>query len=429
MGDTKQKKRQHSGKSRTEEQLRTQKRNRRIRWLVFAVIMALIIVFAVQVFIVLIPRMRTQVVVMEHMTDSISVKGFVSLQIESIEGMEGYLYYEVPSGQRVSAGTEVALVFNSESAVEKKVQLKAVKDELALLEEAKNTRAEGSDIEALLGMMEDGLHDYLNVLEDGNYSKLDAAREEITLAANKIHTVTGDEVDTSEHAAKLEAKKNSLTAETVAVGQLNAPQTGYFVSSSRNDRVSISYKKLSKASPAKLLKMMDEPQETYSDSVAGHIISDYNWQFFTAVEKKYAEKFSEGMKLELAFPDISENTVPVKVEKLTESKDGELVKIELSCENINADILTLRLENAKLIFNTVKGLRIDKNAMRIIDGEKCVYVQFGNQVYLRRIKVLLEDENYLLLQKEYEEGVNEVRLYDEVVVDAGGAELYDKKIV
>lgn len=419
----------YNGRSRTETQLRNQKRNRRLRWIIFAVVMVVIIAFAVQVFIVLMPRMRTQVVVMEHMTESISVQGFVSLKMEPIESAEGYLYYEVPSGQRVSAGTEVAMVFDNESGVEKRVQLEAVEEELTLLEEAQNTHVDGTDIEVLLGQMDDGLHDYLKVLEDGNYSDLDAAREEITLASNKIHTVTGDEVDYTAHAAKLEQQKNSLSTEAVAKGQLTAPQTGYFVSSPKNDRVSIDHKTLAKASPNKLQKLMEKTPEYYSESVAGHIVSDYNWQFFTVVDQKQGEKFYEGMKLELMFPDISEDTMPVKVEKLTESKDGEQVKIELNCENINADILSLRLENAQLVFSITKGLRIDKNAMRIIDGEKCVYVKFGNQVYQRRIKVLLEDDNYLLLPEEYEEGVNEVQLYDEIVVDAGGVELYDKKIL
>ena len=97
---------------------------------------------------------------------------------------------------------------------------------------------------------------------------------------------------------------------------------------------------------------------------------------------------------------------------------------------ISAELCTeLRQETAQIIFNTQKGLRLEKEALRVIEGKQCVYVKFANQVFLRPVKVLLEDENHVLLSAEEEEGVNEVEMYDVVVVEAGGVELYDKKIL
>ena len=61
-----------------------------------------------------------------------------------------------------------------------------------------------------------------------------------------------------------------------------------------------------------------------------------------------------------------------------------------------------------------------------MDGQKCVYVKYGNLARKRNIVVLYEDENYLLVPADGKVGGDsEVRLYDEVIVS--GMDLYDGK--
>lgn len=415
-----------SGKTEAREKNRT--RMRRIRWIVIAVAAVIVVYFIIQVVIVLMPRMRTQVAILESMTDSIDVTGFVCMESTPVQGAEVSLYYLVPAGQRVSAGTDIALVFPSADAAEKMVQLDSVNAELALLQEAKSASEDG-DVEALLRQMESGVYDYLTTLTSGSYGDLYAARQQVMLAANKMKVTTGEAGGFDEREAALNAKKAQLEAEAVATGSLTAGQSGYFVPSSKYDHVAKTAAELAELPPDQLADLCEQPLASHDASVAGHIIADYKWQFYTTVTAKQAEKLSAGMRLELSFPEKSDETVPVRVESVTAGEEGGLVKVVFSCEHMNSDIMKLRLENAKIIFNTLKGLRIDKGALRVIEGEQCVYVKFGNQVYLRKVEVLLEDENYLLLSQKYEEEVNEIRLYDEVVVDAGGMELYDKLIL
>ena len=62
-----------------------------------------------------------------------------------------------------------------------------------------------------------------------------------------------------------------------------------------------------------------------------------------------------------------------------------------------------------------------------MDGRSCVYVQFGNVVYRRYITVLFENEDYILVPSVYTREENEIRLFDQVVVQ--GSDLYDEKIL
>ncbi len=58
-----------------------------------------------------------------------------------------------------------------------------------------------------------------------------------------------------------------------------------------------------------------------------------------------------------------------------------------------------------------------------------VYEEFGNMAYFRRIDIVMENEHYMMVPARYEEGVNEVELYDKIIIDSGGVELHDRRIL
>ena len=76
----------------------------------------------------------------------------------------------------------------------------------------------------------------------------------------------------------------------------------------------------------------------------------------------------------------------------------------------------------------LRGIRIDKQALHIVDGERGVYVKYGNLQRFLRITTLYEDENYILIPDDGAIGTdNEVRLYDEIIVE--GPNLQDGGLV
>ena len=66
--------------------------------------------------------------------------------------------------------------------------------------------------------------------------------------------------------------------------------------------------------------------------------------------------------------------------------------------------------------------------MHIVNGEKGVYVKYGNLQKFLRITVLYENDTYLIVPKNGAPNTeNEVRLYDEVIVD--GTNLRDGQLL
>lgn len=409
-------------------------RAKRIRRRIAAVLAVLFVLsvaaFVVGAILVMSPNIQTQAAIPATMTDYISADGFVVLSTVPVESQgSGFLYYSVTSGQRVRAEALVADVYASRQGVEARSMVEQIDAELAQLETAQNTYVESGDIESLLQQRQAGVYNLLNAMDADNYANIDAPFAEVTLASNKLQVATGENVDFSSRAGYLTSQRESYQSRNTPVGAIYAPDTGYFVPSGKYDQIVPAYETLTEASPATLGRLLETEPQYFGENVIAHIVNDYKWHFFTTVPLADAGKFTVGKKLEISFPDYGETAVPVKVESIVEDEDTGVAKIELLCEYINPQILTLRHEKANIIFSTQRGLRIDKRALRVKDGEYGVFIRVGNIVRYRRIEILLEDDHYILIPLTVTAGVNEVTLYDDVIVDNGGLELYDQRIL
>ena len=116
------------------------------------------------------------------------------------------------------------------------------------------------------------------------------------------------------------------------------------------------------------------------------------------------------------------------VKEVTLDKETGLAKLVLECQTVNAQVLGLGQETAQIDLKTYKGIRLDKSAMHIVNGNRGVYVKYGNLQKFLKITILYEDENYILIPSDGKLGTeNEVRLYDEVIVE--GKNLQDGRLI
>ncbi len=401
---------------------------RRLRVVFWLVMLSVLLYLILQVVLVLAPRMRTAILVQAEMTDALQVEGFVSIESVPVQS-EGMMYYTVASGQRVSEGDEIALVYANHDGVLAREELVAVQEEMVLLQEVQDTAVQAGDVDVILRETQESLLDYVEVLASDDYSEIPQVRNNLTMANNLLQLATGDESDYTARLNTLQSRADALEEAARPQGSVAAPQSGYFVPSGRQDRVPIAYDMLATQTPQQLVQTMGQEAEYFEESVVGHMVTDYQWHFFTVVAMEEAEKFTPGDKLALRFTDVSDEPLTVSVQTVELDEEAQIAKIELLCEEVNPDILNLRFEKAEIIFSTQTGLRIEKQALRIIEGQTCVYEKFGNQAMLRPVQVLVDSEDYILLSETYEAGVNEVELYDEIIVESGGVELYDQRII
>lgn len=403
---------------------------RRITIIATFLVLVLIAGMVVGAMLVLSPNIQTQTAIPASMTDFFETQGYVVLSDTQVTSQDhSNLYYTVPNGERVPGGSVVANAYATGQQAEARVALEGVNTQLAQLQEAQSTYLESGDVEALLKQRQTQVYSLLDAMDTGNYGSLQTPLSAVAFAANKLQIATGEATDFNARIESLTALKQQYEAASVAQADIVAPAGGYFVPSGKYDRVLKTYDELAALTPEALQAAMQQTPEYYSTDVVGHIVSDYKWYFFTNIPAAQANKFAVGSKLQLLFPDYTETTLPVTVEQVDVDEILGIAKVQMLCEHINATVLGLRLEKAQVVFSTQKGIRIDKKALRIKDGEYGVFVKVGNLVRYRKISILLEDENYVLISDTVQSGVNEVQLYDEVIVDNGGLELYDKRIL
>ena len=91
---------------------------------------------------------------------------------------------------------------------------------------------------------------------------------------------------------------------------------------------------------------------------------------------------------------------------------------------MNSELATMRSGPMTVVKAEYSGLKVQRSALRVVDGKRGVYVLSGMQISFVPVEVLYYSDSYIICKKDNEGGL---KLYDRVVVK--GKNLYDGKIV
>lgn len=373
----------------------------------------------------------TQVAVRYTMSDTIACRGILGMTetVVSYDG-NGLLGYQAANGERVAAGAPVAAVFSAGAPAQNSAYARQLTRELDTLRKSQGGTT-GADVEAMLRQTYAGLYDMLDCVETGNYAALAPARAQVQLAMNRTQLLTGRAADFEPRIAALtERAANLNTGETALI---SAPVAGYFVAGEDSDAQVYSTEQLAAMSPAELQTAAQADAPPSGAGVAGKIIVDYKWRFFTTVTLEQADQIERETQLSIAFAAVSQERIPAAVQSIVRDEAAGIAKVELLCDYINANVVVQEHADAVLHFRDYEGLRIDKRAERYQGEVRGVYVRDGSLTYFRRIEPIFEDAKYYLVPLVPDETqsdrppANEVRMFDTVIVE--GKNLTDAKII
>ena len=63
---------------------------------------------------------------------------------------------------------------------------------------------------------------------------------------------------------------------------------------------------------------------------------------------------------------------------------------------MDSDIARLRTEDVEIVINETDGIRINKSAVRVVDGVQGVYVLTGNIVRFKKLDVIYTGDDYVV---------------------------------
>ena len=365
---------------------------------------------------------QTETAISASMEDTVPLSGIAMFDAVPVSG-GGSLGYLVEDGERVTEGTVLAEIYTDPAQRTQREELDRLDRIIDLLTKSENSV--GSDLALLTAQTRTALLNLLDQLDTASYTGMSDAIDEFLLAQNRLQISTGQSSGFTATLADLQTQRDAAAAALEGLQTITADRNGYFISTAAALPLDLSEDTLKSDTAAALSERLQQEIPTTGSDLAGRIVTGFSWRFYGVCDLDTAARFDGVTSVKIRVPGKQDEALDATVTEVAADETAGLAKITLECRTINADVLRLGREDAEIVLNTYEGIRVSKRAMHIVDGERGVYVKYGSLQRFRRIVVLFEDENYLLLDPEAED--NEVRLYDEIIVE--GPNLQDGGLV
>ncbi len=399
---------------------------KRIFHVVGLLALALVSVYIIaQCFVIFRRSYKTETAIKYTLAESITLDGVVAFDSVDVAG-SGDLGYLVQDGERVTNGTIVAEVYTDDSQGLQREQLDRLERTITLLTKSQNST--GSDLSVLTNQTKQALYNLLDKINTAQYSGITDAEDTFLLAQNRLQVSTGQTAGFADTIAALRVEYDSIKAQLDALQTITATTNGYFSSTAASPAIAADRQALDDADPATLQKMLADGFPAAATDRAGQITTGFSWKFYAVCDLDTAARFDNISSVKISVPGKQNTPLSATVEEVAPDKDNGLAKIVLQCQTINAEVLSFGQETAQIDLKTYEGIRIDKEALHIVDGQRGVYVKYGNLQRFLKITTLYENDSYILIPENGKIGTdNEVRLYDEIIVQ--GTNLQDGKLL
>ena len=380
--------------------------------------------------------------------EGFTVTGYLVREETVLSSAQGdMLYLPREEGERVSKGGQVAVVYHSAQALEAARQVEQLEEQLEQLEYAASALS-GTQVVVKL---DETIADQIYTLRQ------QVTREELGDAcaqADDLRTlvVRRDYAHSAAGAAQLESQAQDLRQQintlTAAANSgrsfLTADQTGYFSALVDGYEQVLTPDMLEGLTPSALSAV--KADSSLSSNV-GKLITSDTWYFAANVRPSEAAELKVGSTVTLRFAGLDRD-LEMTVQSLSQEENGQVALVLCSDEYLSLTTL-LRQQTAQLICRSYEGIRVPKNAVRVLektveqeDGTEetvrytGVYCRLGLLARLKPVTVLYEGEDYYLVEAdltqmtgytEDQQVARTIRGGDEVIITA--KELYDGKVV
>ena len=388
----------------------------------FLVIALIVVYIAFQIYMVAYPSYKTQAAVASRVSSSLDVKGVVMRDETVIDASaNGIKNYLVSDGEKIANGANVAEVYLSNESAAKRLRLSLLEEELSLLTNFSDSgRTAGTNIETLSSRINSELSNYSLLLAEDDYSSLHDTRLSSLRLLNSFTVAAGNSVDLETRIAELRAEIDTInTTNTEPSGYISTSLDGYFVSLSDGLEETLNKDYADSVSITELREILKQKAEPNFD--ACKIISDYHWFFVFETNEKYAKQFENVQKVNLTFSYSAAGKIPAKVVSCTADEETNAYKVVLKCDYLGAELARLRIAEAAVEFEDYEGIKVERSALRIENGEVGVYVKFGSAVTFKKVDIVYETEDFIL-SKVNSTDDDYLELYDEIFIE--GKDLY-----
>lgn len=361
-------------------------------------------------------------------TEGINTTGIIIRSESTVKRTDsGVMHFLIGDGERVAKNGVIADIYNSESdsvAVNKIADIKKQLENINTIQSYNDLAA--VDIELLNGKISETLSNMLFDAKSGSYNSVYSYKNDLLTMLNRKTMVTGTDYDFSAQTAALESELSSLQASlNDPASNVRAEESGFFVSTVDGYEGVLTTDDLSLYTP----EFLDTVSEAEKETCVGKIVSDYTWYIAVTVDEVKAQKYKIGDSVKLHTNLKNNPDLSVRVAAINKGENNARAVIVFSCKEMNTDLATIRKLSLTVVEGVYEGLKVKKSALRVVDGERGVFVVSGMELKFVKVSVIYsnDDADYAICEKSADIDKTVLRLYDKVIVK--GKNLYDGKII
>jgi hypothetical protein len=370
--------------------------------------------------------LRTVTAVLLSPEDSITVTGLFVRDERLFPVPDGVVDYIAADGERVNAGTRVAVVYDDDSALvtgAELAKLYARREQLVYLSGRMPSLTDNSSLQSL---MRESIISVRSVFDSGRTAAVRQSAAELRACLYRLEYIHTNSPDTQPLIDDIDAQIAQLEGRVFGISQeVFSPDTGYFYSSPDGYEQTLRPGATYNISPAELARLLSA--KPVPPAGAAKLAQGFEYAFAFALPDAQARRLGSSAKLRFT-DELSSLTLSLTVSNVAPPVDGVSV-VTVTGNKYISRFLGMRRADADLILAEYHGLRVPREAVRVDeDGVTYVYCRVLNQVVRKNIRVIhdVERENYYLAEYNPRSTVN-LLPGDEIITS--GKDLYDKKVL
>lgn len=408
--------------------------------LMLAVTLAVLAYFGVQVYLYFTDPLSTTLAYAYQVEEAVDLSGYV-IRTEQVlpDDAGGLLRLQRAEGERVSVGGTVATVYADQASLDRQAELDALTTRIEQLEYAQEAALSSEVSFKLDTQIMQSILAYRSSLAADRLVKAEEAGSQLRSLVLKRDYTNAGTGDLSAQIEELKAQRKSVQAQAAgSVRRITAPVSGLYSAVVDGFETVLTPEKLAELTPSQLSGVQADGSVR---SEVGKLILGDTWYYAASMPTEEAEELQERGGLTLRFTKSVERDLPVTLASIGPEEGGYSVAVFRG--DTYLPLLTLlRQQSAEAIYDTVEGIRIPKEALRMItqtaeneDGTVTettttgVYCVVGMKARVKPVKVVYSGDSFVLVQPDIAANQEKLRLRpgDEVIISAN--DLYDGKVL
>jgi hypothetical protein len=336
----------------------------------------------------------------------------------------------VPSaadGEKVGVGRVVASLYEA-SSPDTVSRIAGLEKQISVLEQIKSSNLSVRDTASIDAEIYGIVENIVSAARRGDGGSILSLRSSLISEWNRRASLTGSAADVDGAIEKLRAEKDTLTKSLGPCRQqITASRSGYYYASCDGYESVFTAERALNMSLSEFRALTRTAPDTAV--TAGKLAVSYTWYAVGVASREAGKELIEGKTYPVTFLYNEEKTLLLTLLRIVE-EDGQAMLV-FRGDTLPTDFRLNRSQPVSMVHEENTGLRIPASALRSQNGVTGVYIRHGSTVYYRAVEIILEEEDWCLVEiqpeKDPPEGYTWLQQNDIVITKGRG--LYDGRVL